>query len=114
MGRINHLLKFVCIAAALTLLAASPALTARPPEPPAETVEDAPCCPDDRPIRVMGDGRVLELRAPAAEQLPSHGFDAELMPVYDTAEPVAIAQMPVRDTPETPVPRACPFDGGAV
>ena len=55
-----------------------------------------------------------ELRAPAAEQLPSHGFDAELMPVYDTAEPVDIAQMPVRDTPETPVPRACPFDGGAV
>ena len=113
MGRINHLLKFACIAAALTLLAASPALTARPPEPPAETVEMR-LLPDDRPIRVTGDGRVLELRAPAAEQLPSYGFDAELMPVYDTAEPVAIAQMPVRDTPETAESRVCPFDGGAV
>lgn len=51
MGRINHLLKFACIAAALTLLAASPALTARPPEPPAETVEMR-LLPDDRPIRV--------------------------------------------------------------
>ena len=113
MGRINHLLKFACIAASLTLLAASPALTARPPEPPAETVEMR-LLPDDRPIRVTGDGRVLELRAPAAGQLPSHGFDAELTPVYDTAEPVDIAQMPVRETPETPVPRACPFDGEAV
>ncbi len=112
MGRINHLLKFACIAAALTLLAASPALTARPPEPPAETVEMRLL--PDRPIRVTGDGRVLELRAPAAGQLPSHGFDAELTPVYDTAEPVDIAQMPVRETPETPVPRACPFDGEAV
>ena len=101
MGRINHLLKFACIAAALT---------ARPPEPLAETVEMR-LLPDDRPIRVTGDGRVLELRAPAAGQLPSHGFDAELTPVYDTAEPVDIAQMPVR---ETPVPCACPFDGEAV
>lgn len=74
MGRINHLLKFACIAAALTLLAASPALTARPPEPLAETVEMR-LLPDDRPIPRDGDGRVLELRAPAAGQLPSHGFD---------------------------------------
>lgn len=94
MARMKYLLTLVCAMAALTLLAASPSLTAPAAQPPAETVEMR-LLPDDRPIRVTGDGRVIELRAPAAEQLPSFGFDATLMPVYDTAEPVKIAKMPV-------------------